>query len=68
MGSLARIQHRRVIKIIKRVKDFSYRERLVKLGLIIILERRSSHINETFKIINGIFNPDRYFRKYFFSN
>ena len=31
---------RRGIKIIKRVKDYCYRERLEKLGLTILLEKR----------------------------
>ena len=48
---------RRVTKIIKKVKDYSYRERLEKLGLTTLLERkvRNDQI-ETLKIINGISN------------
>ena len=48
---------RRATKIIKRVKDYSYRKRLVKLGLTTSLERRlRGDLIETFKIINEIFN------------
>ena len=43
--------------IIKRVKDYTYSERLEKLGLTTLLERRMrNHLIETFKIINGITN------------
>ena len=46
---------RRVTKIIKRVKDYSYMERFLKFGLITLLERKmTSDLIETFKIINGI--------------
>ena len=46
---------------IQRVKDYSYRERLEKLGLTTLLERRMrSDLIETFKIINGISNYGRY--------
>ena len=41
-----------VTKLIKRVKDYSYREKLEKLGLTNLQERRV----ETFKIIDGISN------------
>ena len=51
---------RRVTKIIK--KYYSYRERLEKLGLTTLLERRMrGDLIKTFKIINGISNYSRYF-------
>ena len=53
---------RRVTEIIKRVKDYSYRERLEKLALTILQERRlRSDAIETFQIINGIPNYVRHF-------
>ena len=52
----------------KRVKDYSYRERLEKLGLTTLLERMKSDLNEIFKIINEISNNGRHFLKYFSSN
>ena len=53
---------RRVIKIIKRIKDYSYRERITKLKLTSLQGRRiTASLTETFKIINGIFNYARYF-------
>ena len=46
---------RRETKVIKRVKDYSYWERLEKLGLTNLLERRKrGNLIETFKIINWI--------------
>ena len=49
-------------KIIKWIKDYSYKERLKKLGLTTILERRiRDYLNKTFKMINGISNYDRHF-------
>ena len=48
---------KRVIKVIKRVKDYSYWERLEKIGLPTFLERRTrSDLIVTFKIINRISN------------
>ena len=48
-----------VTKLIKRVKDYNYRERLEKLGLTILLERTmEDNLMETFKIIYGIFHYD----------
>ena len=42
----------RVTKIIKRVKDYSYKERLKKLRLTTLLERRiRGDLIETFKIM-----------------
>ena len=39
----------------KVIKDYSYKERVQKLGLTILLERRMrDDLIETFKIINGI--------------
>ena len=39
-------------KIIKRIKDFSYRERLEKIGLTTLLERKISRdLIEIFKIM-----------------
>ena len=47
---------------IKRVKDYSYRERLEKLGLTILLERRiRGDLIETFKIIKEISSYGRHF-------
>ena len=52
----------RVKKIIKRVKDYSYKERFEKLGLIIFLDRRTTRdLIETFNIINGNSNYARQF-------
>ena len=49
-------------KIIKRVKDYTYRERLKKIGLSTLLERRiRGNRIETFKIINGISNHVRHY-------
>ena len=49
-------------KLIRRVKDYSYRERLEELGLITLLERRMrGYLIENFKIINVISNYDRHF-------
>ena len=45
---------RRVTKLIKLVKDDSYRERFEKLSLIASLERIRGALIETFKIGNGI--------------
>ena len=43
---------KRVTKIIKRVKDYSYKERLEKLGLTTLIERRTrSWSNWNFQII-----------------
>ena len=51
-----------MIKIIKRIKDFSYRERIEKFGLTILLEWRMKwDLIGTFKMINGISNYGRYF-------
>ena len=59
--SLERIQ-RRVTKIIKKEKDYSYRERLEKLGLTTLLERRlRGELVESLEIINGISNYDWHF-------
>ena len=53
---------RNVIKIIKRFRDYSGRERLEKLGFTTLLERRMRvDLIETFKIINGIYNYGRHF-------
>ena len=44
-----------VTQIIKKVKDYSYMERLEELGLTNLLERRMrADLIKTFKIINGI--------------
>ena len=44
---------RRVTKIIKRVKDYSYRERLEKLEFTTLLERRMrGDLAENYKIMN----------------
>ena len=53
---------RRLTKLIKGVKDYSYWERLGKLGLTTFLERtmKGDEI-ETFKIINGISHHDGHF-------
>ena len=49
-------------KIIKKVYDYNYRERLEKCGLTTLLERRMREdLIETFKIIGGISNYGRYF-------
>ena len=59
---------RRVTKITKMIKDYSYRQRLQKLGLTTLLERRiKDELIETFKIIDGISNYDKLFQ-YFHSN
>ena len=56
--SLEGIQNR-VTKQIKIVKDYSYWERLKKLRLKALLERRmKGDIIKTFKIINTIHNYD----------
>ena len=44
-------------KMIKTIKDSSYRKRLAKLGITTFLERRlTSDLIESFKIINEISN------------
>ena len=49
-------------KLITRVKDYSDKKRLEKLGLNIKLKRRmGGNLTETFKIINGISNDGGYF-------
>ena len=49
----------RVTKLIKRVKDYSYTERVEKLGLTTLLKiRMRDNLNETFKIINEISNSN----------
>ena len=50
-------------QLIKRVKDYSYRERLEKIGLTTLLEKKVGRgdLTETFKIINGISNYGRHF-------
>ena len=46
---------KRVTKLIKRVKYYSYRERLEKLGSTTLLERRMrGDLIDIFNIINGI--------------
>ena len=50
-------------KLIKRVKDYSYRERLEKLQLTILLKKLKGDLTETFKIIDGI----SIYGKHFFS-
>ena len=63
-SSVVRLEgiQRRVTKIIKRVKDYSYRERFEKFGLITSLERNMrADLIETVKIDNGISNYGRYF-------
>ena len=51
---------RSMTKIIKRVKDYSYRERFWKLGSTTFQERRvRSNVIETFKIIGRISNYGR---------
>ena len=46
----------------KKRKDYSYRERVEKLGLSTLLERRMRcNLIETFKIVNGISKYSRYF-------
>ena len=53
---------RGVIKIVKWLKDFCYKEWFKKLWLTTLLERRiRGDLIETFKIINGISNYGRYF-------
>ena len=48
--------------MIKQSKDYTYRERLEKLGLIILLERKTrGDLMETFKVVNGISNYGRHF-------
>ena len=48
---------RRLTKIIKGVKDFSYRKRLEKIGLTRLLERKvKGDLIETLKIVDGVFN------------
>ena len=52
----------------KKVKDYSYRERLEKLGFTTLLERRMrGDLIKTFKIISEISNYYRHFLKYFSS-
>ena len=54
---------KRVTKTIKRVKAYSYLERLERLGLTTLLERRMrGDLIEAFKMINGIFNLGRHFK------
>ena len=49
----------------KNNKDYSYWEKLKKLGLTTLLEGRiRDDLIETFKIINGIFNCDKHFFQY----
>ena len=51
----------KMTKLIKRARDYSYRERLEKLGWTFLLERRMrGDLIETFKIIYGIFNYGRH--------
>ena len=51
-----------MVKMIKKEKDYNDRERLEKLGLTILVERRMrDDLIETFKIINGISNYGRNF-------
>ena len=57
---------RRGKKITKRVKDYRYRERLEKMGLTTLLDRRiRGDLIETFKIISRISNSDKDFFQYF---
>ena len=50
---------RRERKIIKRIKDFSYRERLEKIGLTTLLERRMrDDLIEIFKIMEFLIMTD----------
>ena len=56
-------------KIIKKLKDYSYKERLKKLGLTTLLERRMrDDLIEAFNIINGILNYGNFFFFFFFFN
>ena len=49
-------------KIIKEINDYSYREKLEKIGLTILLEKRMRRdLIEIFKMINGISNHGRHF-------
>ena len=58
-----------MIKIIKKGKDYSYRESLKKLRLTTLLERRmKSDRIETLKIINRISNCGWHSFKYFSFN
>ena len=53
---------RRVTKLIKRVKDYSYGGEIGEIGLTTLLERRiRSDLIVTFKIINGISDYARHF-------
>ena len=62
----SRLKPRLIGWIIKRVKEYNYREILEKLWLTISLEKSiKADLIETFKVINGIFNYDRYFFQYF---
>ena len=55
--------------MIKRVKHYCYRERLEKLGLTTLLERRiRGDLIETFKIIYGVSNYNGHFFQYFSLN
>ena len=56
---------RRMTKLIKRVKDYSYGERLKILGLTNLLERMRGDLIKTSKIINGISNYGRLFSFFF---
>ena len=50
---------RRERKIIKRIKDFSYSERLEKIGLTTLLERRMrDNLIEIFKIMEFLIMID----------
>ena len=63
MEELEKFQ-RRATKIVPAFEDLSYRERLEKLGLTTLEERRArGDLIETFKIINGHENVDK--RKFF---
>ena len=51
---------RRATKMIKNIKDHSYSERLLKLGLPTLeYRRRRADMIETFKIIHGIHGIDK---------
>ena len=55
---------KRLTKLIRRVKDYSYKERLEKIELATLLERRmGGGLIVAFKIINEFPNYSEYFFK-----
>ena len=62
MGCVILRLQRRVTKIIKRVKNYSYRERWREIKITLLERRTRGDLIETFKVINGISNYNRHLR------